>query len=272
MSERFAAFSFVDRIDAVEPGKSVSGRYRIPDTLKDFRHALCCEAVGQCAAWSAMASLDFRFQPVAGIARSVEFFGEARPGATLVMSAEISRADTEAVTYDGIGSIDGQEVVRLIQCLGPMLPMEEFDEAENLRNRFEILLGSGAEPGKFAGVPKFEAKLATREETALSGSFTVPGEGSFFGDHFPRKPVFPGTLFLDLCVRFAAQLVEDGARPIGAYDTKLREFMPPESEWSLRAELVSTEEESRTVEVFLAGRRRPKRILKLLFAKPASRD
>jgi len=266
MSEgRFAAFSFVDKIDSVELGKSISGRYLIPETIAEFRHSLCCEAVGQCAAWSAMAALDFRFRPVAGISRAVEFFAEPKPGQTLLLEAQISRADSEAVTYDGLATIDGREIVKLHQCLGPMLPMEDFDAPGEVRARYEELIGPGAKPGMFGGVPQFDATVTGKTDGALEGKFVVPAEGEFFADHFPRKPVFPGTLFLDLCVRFAGQLVGPGAIPTGATDTKLREFMEPGVELSLKAELVSEEAGPAIVAVFLTGGKRPKRMVQIPF-------
>ncbi len=259
---RFGSFSFVDRIHSVEPGQSVEGSYDIPDSIGDFRHALCCEAVGQCAAWSAMASLDFQYQPVAGISQSVEFFGQANPGDTLALRAEISRADAEAVTYDGWGSVDGSDVVRLHGCLGPMLPMVDFDDPERMQARYAELCEDSAETGRFTGVPHFEATdISEIEAGVLGASFQVPGEGDFFADHFPRKPVFPGTLFMDLCTRFGAGLVGEGAQATGAHDSKLRDFMEPGAQLDLQAKL----EDTGLVGIYLSRGKRFKRVVKISF-------
>ena len=117
---RFAAFSFVDEIISDEVGKAIVGKYFIPEQAPDFRQALCCEAVGQCAALSAMAAQDFQYQPVAGITRSVDFLAEANPGDVLDLQSELTRCDELAVTYKGVASVDGKEVVALHGCLGPM--------------------------------------------------------------------------------------------------------------------------------------------------------
>lgn len=265
MNGRFAAFSFVDRIESVDPGKSVTGLYHIPDHLGDFRHALCCEAVGQCAAWSAMAALDFGFQPVAGISRSVEFLGEARPGDTLVLTAEISNNNSEAVAYDGRATIDGREIVRLNQCLGPMLPMVEFDDVERMSGRYRLLTESGAVPGAFPGIPELEATVVSSDGDTLQGQFTVPSEAAFFSDHFPRKPVFPGTLFIDLCVRLASRLVDDHLVPLGVNGAKLREFMEPGADLGIIAKKKAGETGPCEVDILLEGPSRPKRVVRVPF-------
>jgi len=267
MEGHFAAFSFVDKIDTVTPGRSIEGRYFVPGNLPHFRHALCCEAVGQCAAWSAMAALDFQFRPVAGISSSVEFFDEVKPGETLILTAELSRSDSEAVTYNGWATAGGRRIVQLNECLGPMLPMEHFDDPEAVRARCRRLTGPGAESGLFPGVPEFSATVTSRDETSLEGFFRVPDTAGFFADHFPRKPVFPGTLFLDLCVRFASQLAGAGLRPAGARDTKLREFMEPGAELSLRAERSDGEDGGCWVDVLQTGGKRAKRLVKIPFAR-----
>lgn len=265
MNGRFAAFSFVDRIESVEPGKSITGIYQIPDHVDDFRHALCCEAVGQCAAWSAMAALEFGYQPVAGISRSVEFLGEARPGDTLALTAEISNNNSEAVAYDGLATVEGREIVRLNQCLGPMLTMVEFDDVERMSQRYQVLIGSGAAPGAFPGVPSFEASVISSDDESIQGQFTVPSEAGFFSDHFPRKPVFPGTLFIDLCVRFASQLVDASLIPLGVNGAKLREFMEPGTELGIIAKKKSGDDGTCEVDILLEGPSRPKRVVRVPF-------
>ena len=64
----------------------------------------------------------------------------------------------------------------------------------------------------------------------------VPESEAFFADHFPRKPVFPGTLLMTLCINIARRLVSPEAIPIGIYHAKIREFMPPGSRLEFTAE------------------------------------
>ena len=62
----FAAYSFVDRIEAFEPGRGARATFAIPGGLARFPAAFVAEAVGQLAAWVSMEHIDFRGRPVAG--------------------------------------------------------------------------------------------------------------------------------------------------------------------------------------------------------------
>ena len=122
MDEHFRAFSFVDQITAVQPGVRIRGRYAIPPALEAFAPSLVAEAVGQLAAWSAMAALNFERRPVAGLAGRIELLSPVCPGQTLELSADLESADAEAVAYGGIANADGVPIVRLNDCVGPMVP------------------------------------------------------------------------------------------------------------------------------------------------------
>jgi 3-hydroxymyristoyl/3-hydroxydecanoyl-(acyl carrier protein) dehydratase len=61
----------------------------------------------------------------------------------------------------------------------------------------------------------------------------VPASARFFGDHFPRRPVFPATLLLDALIRLAVQLAGEALppgqrlRPARVADVKMRSFILP---------------------------------------------
>ena len=226
MDGHFRAFSFVDRITAVEPGVRSRGTYQIPARLAEFPSSLVAEAVGQLAAWSAMAKLDFKVRPVAGLAGKVEFLAPVRPGQTLELAAEIETAELDAVAYGGTASVDGKPVIILENCVGPMLPLEEFDDPQAVRDRFATLQNPGATPGVFGGVPTISFNR-TNSEVGKSARATlqVPADAPFFTDHFPRRPVFPGTLLMNVNLQLAAALAQ---LPVGVtaaeVNDKLLEF------------------------------------------------
>src|SRR5437762_2871011 len=85
------------------------------------------QAVGQLAAWVSMAHIDFRGRPVAALATETRFHGDAIPGRTLELAVDIDDCDDDAVAYSGSASVDGKTIIELIHCLGPMLPVAEFD-------------------------------------------------------------------------------------------------------------------------------------------------
>jgi 3-hydroxymyristoyl/3-hydroxydecanoyl-(acyl carrier protein) dehydratase len=263
MSERFSAFSFVDRITRLELGTRAEGCYAVPAGLARFPSCLAVEAVGQLAAWASMSQLDFRVRPVAGIAAEARFFNEATPGETLDLEVELESCNEEAVAYSGWARMNGAEIVELKHSLGPMLPMEDFDSAEDVRARFEVLRGPGARIGRFQGVvaPRIVVTDQVRGES-LRADMHVPASAPLFADHFPRRPVFPATLLLDTQIELGLQLASEapGAerllKPARVTDVKMRAFIPPGETVELRIEMSSQATDA--AECSLAARLRGK--------------
>lgn len=233
-NEHFRAFSFVTRIISVEKGKSIRGSYVIPPDIDAFPGSLVSEAIGQLAAWSAMAAFDFKFRPVAGLAGKIELLGAVRPGQTLELTADLESVEEDAAAYGGTACVDGVPVIRVQHCVGPMLPVEDFDDPQAVRARFELLCRQGAEPGGFRGLPNFALeKISGENGKTKSATIQVPAAAPFFADHFPRRPVFPGTLLMHLNLELAAALATEIPPPDGAWklrgisDVKLRAFTPP---------------------------------------------
>jgi 3-hydroxymyristoyl/3-hydroxydecanoyl-(acyl carrier protein) dehydratase len=253
MSDHFHAFSFVDRILSDEVGSRIVGEYEIPASIDSFPLSLVSESIGQCAAMSAMKSVDFQFRPVAGIAGAVDFCGEVKPGQTLRLEADVVKADEEAVGYGGVAKVDGEPIVRLHDCLGPMVGMADFDDPEAVRGRYDLLRSDGAETGAFSGVPEFSFAITSLVEgESAEAEFTIPESADFFGDHFPRNPVFPGTLLMDLNLRLVSVLAETipeegNWKATGMSSVKLRAFMPPGEALSLQAKVEEIEGDKATV-------------------------
>lgn len=248
MTDHFAAFSFVDRITALEPGVRARGTFAVPADLSAFPACLVAEAVGQLAAWVAMSKIDFRGRPVAALATETIFHGDVAPGSRLELSVEVESCDDDAIAYGGAARVDGREVIELKHCLGPMLPVQEFDAPDALRERFRLLCAEGAPGGRFRGV-------ATPELSALEGeagrsaraALRIPTTAPFFADHFPRRPVFPATLLLDTQIRLALDLaraaIAPGTRaslvPQRMTNVKMRSFIEPGQTVVIGAELAA---------------------------------
>jgi 3-hydroxymyristoyl/3-hydroxydecanoyl-(acyl carrier protein) dehydratase len=243
----FAAYSFVDRIDEFEPGRRARGTFAIPPNVGEFPAALVAEAVGQLAAWVAMDHIDFRGRPVAALATETRFLGDARPGDTLTLVVDLYDCDDDAVAYNGHATIDGRPVIELIDCLGPMLPVADFDSPDALRDRLALLRTTGARPGRFGGIEPLRPRVTHRvPANALLATLDVPADAPFFGDHFPRRPVFPATLLLDTMMRLALELARDapaGAdlRPLRVTNVKVRSFIVPSQRLVIGVELASTD-------------------------------
>jgi len=231
----FAAYSFVDRIVEFVPGKRARATFAIPADVAAFPSAFVAEAVGQLAAWVSMDWIDFRGRPVAALATETRFHGETKPGQSLDLDVDILECDHEAVAYNGHASVGGRRIIELVDCLGPMLPVADFDAPEALRERLALLRDGGAAPGRFRGVDPIPVDVTHRVAgETLRGVLDVPSDAPFFADHFPRRPVFPATLLLDMKMRLAIDLARDapamnGATPraLRVTHVKMRSFIVP---------------------------------------------
>ena len=245
MSPHFAAYSFVDRITELEPAKRARGMFAVPAELPAFSSCLVAEAVGQLAAWVSMAHIDFRGRPVAALATETRFSGDAIPGRALDLAVEIADCDEEMVAYSGAAFVDGRRIVELIDCLGPMLPVADFDSPDALRERFELLLDGGAAPGRFGGVQLPDVTIVEHVAGAsIHATLDVPTSAPFFGDHFPRRAVFPATLLLDTQIRLACELArgapwrkDSEPRPLRVTNVKVRAFTLPGQRLELSVDL-----------------------------------
>ena len=247
----FAAFSFVDRITGFTPGKGAHGVFHVPAAVTEFPACLVAEAVGQLAAWVSMEHIRYRGRPVAALAGETRFLGAVAPGDLLELTVEIDDVDDDAVSYHGWADVAGRRVIELNNCLGPMLPVAEFDAPEALRERFALLRGAGATPDRFHGVVAPDA--ATVEHVpgqSVRANLDVPRSAPFFADHFPRRPVFPATLLLNAQIALAARIAREARRGNGVADpvpvrmthVKMRAFIVPGQQVDLSAELAGMQD------------------------------
>lgn len=262
---RYAAFTFVDRIVALDPGVSARGSFHVPVHAGHFPTSLLAEATGQLAAWVAVAKLGFRLRPVAGIAHETIYGGAPQPGDTLETEIRIDSCEDDAVAYQGWCRIRGATVLELRDCVGPMLPLEDFDDPAAMRAFHDRLLTTGADVDRFPGVEV--VPLVPLDHVAgerARARLDVPAQAPFFSDHFPRRPVFPGTLLLDRMTTLAAGVAREAAdgREVVARrvtDVKLRAFTEPGATLTLEASISRLDERwiAAALEARAEGQRRP---------------
>jgi 3-hydroxyacyl-[acyl-carrier-protein] dehydratase len=85
----------------------------------------------------------------------------------------------------------------------------------------------------------------------MTATLQVPGidEAPYFADHFPRRPVFPGTLLIDALAGLAMQLASEALpagpplMPTSISNVKIRTFTTPGTTLELEVELLETEGE-----------------------------
>lgn len=245
MPDQGGTFSFVDRIIDLEAGRRARGCFAVPAGLSEFSPCLVAEAVGQLAAWVAMAREDFLRRPVAALAGEGRIGGTATPGQTLQLGVEIEEWNDDAVAYAGWARMGDMSVMELRHCVGALLPLEDFDAPEAARQQFAQLCQAGVRPGRFRGVGDFDVVVTEREAgERLRGSLQVPETAPFFAEHFLRRPVFPATLLLDVQMRMAIDVARAAlpeaagmrVQPGRVADVKLRSFILPGQVVELSAE------------------------------------
>lgn len=244
------AFLLVDRITEIDPGKRARGSFAIPGELRDLSPCLVAEAVGQLAAWVAMANAEFRSRPVAGLAGEVKFKERAAPGTILDLEVELEACESDAVLYNGWARVGDMPILEMSRCVGPMLPMEDFEDPEAARERFELLCGDEAPCRGFSSAAAQSPRVVLIDRTPgkrVRAAMQVPMSAPFFADHFPRKPVLPGTLLVDAQLRVAVELAAEAIDPSGrmlfraarVYNLKLRSLVHPGQAVEICAEVLA---------------------------------
>jgi 3-hydroxymyristoyl/3-hydroxydecanoyl-(acyl carrier protein) dehydratase len=250
-----AAFHFVDRIDACDPDGVVRGSVTVPSTVSCLLPCLVAEAVGQLAAWAAMAQMQFETRPVAALVAEARLHGTPLAGERVDLTATFASMSQDAVVYTGSAAVAGATVLELDGCVGAMRPMDEFDDAQRVRRLFESLRGGALATAKdnraaavtLPGVVVLPCPPENPRE--CRATLAVPATAPYLADHFPRRPVFPATLLLHTMLGLGSETVHREVTAAGAQsslsvrrvrDVKMRSFVDPGTQLELSARVVST--------------------------------
>ncbi len=249
-------FVFVDRIIAISADHARGELHWAADG-PPVPEWLAIEAVGQLAAWIAIARCEFASRPVAALVGEVQLAHGADRG-PLALEARIDRLDGRAVLYSGSARCGTTEVAVLRRCVGPLLPMEAFDDPAAVRQRFERLCaGPATAAGRGAsGVPSVTVEPAEILDGTARAQLRVPLAAEFFVDHFPRRPVFPASLLAEAQNRITRPIVAralgtvpEGVGIVRIADFKVRAFSPPGQVLELGAVARPAHEDGAVVDV-----------------------
>jgi 3-hydroxymyristoyl/3-hydroxydecanoyl-(acyl carrier protein) dehydratase len=252
------SFLFVDRIDALD-ADAARGQFDLSQGDDALPAWLVIEAIGQLAGWIAMRRTDFRSRPVAALVADLRI-GDAAAclrGGTLSLEARIERLDGRAILYSGAARCGDALVAELRRSVGPLLPLELFDDPDVMRQRCADLCAGRAPQRARGALPRGElASVELLDDGVRRARLDVPVAAPFFADHFPRRAVYPATLLADaqaqLALGVAAEaLAVDAARVavVGLRDFKVRAFSEPGQQLDLEAAPDTVEAEQATVRV-----------------------
>jgi len=115
-------FSLVDRIVALEAGKSITSVKNVSlaeEYLQDhfpgfpvLPGVMMVESLVQASAWLLRHTEDFRFSTILlKQAKALKFNNFVTPGKTLIVTSIIHKIDDTECTFKGDGSVDGQSAI-----------------------------------------------------------------------------------------------------------------------------------------------------------------
>src|SRR5262249_8540467 len=192
------------------------------------------------------------------------------------LAADIESVDADACDYCGSASVDGQPLLRLIHCVGPMLSQEELEDVNAVRGLYLSLCAGESGPSAFSGVPPLDLTRTGGEPGQIAtGVLNVPTAAEFFADHFPRRALFPATLLVNEIVNFVTDFATKESAPEtgftwvprGLYGVKIRAFTKPGETLDVVAEVKKREIDSLLISVEVRNGQRNAANLRIALAK-----
>jgi 3-hydroxymyristoyl/3-hydroxydecanoyl-(acyl carrier protein) dehydratase len=142
-------FRFVDRIEAWEPWRRISGRktvsfeeYSVKEPFGDEPHlpeSLVLESLLQLGNWLVLLSSDFRTASVLLGLDEIRFQGTLRPGERLDMRVDLLQRREDGFVFAGEGTADGRRVVTGARCLAGAIAADALNDPADLRLLFSEL-------------------------------------------------------------------------------------------------------------------------------------
>lgn len=192
-----------------------------------------------------MKKLDFAQRPVAASAGRVIVNPTRQLEGSLDLEVEITAMRHQALSYRGSVTSCGEPVLSLEKAIGPLLPMEIFDDHERVRRAFETLRHGGLPVRALASPDDYSPQITILESDPCAGfeaRLEIPEASAIYADHFPRKPLFPATLLLGAQIEQARLLFPRSDGSLRTVEevrgVKVRSFSSPGEELILRGRVV----------------------------------
>ncbi len=245
-------FLFVDRIVESSPGQLIRGIKHV--TSNDaflsvdeqgrpcFISSLIGETLGQLAAWNVMELQGFTRRPVAGIVASASMHRRAYVGETLLLESFIEHLDDSVMQYHSEARVGSELVFSLEGALGPLLPMDDFIDLNEVKQQFSEINRPGdwsvisKESGpildddlimglKLPVVPMiFDRIRSSQPGVSLIAEKRISRAAPYFADHFPRKPVLPMTVLLECKLNLADEFIRRAGYSVRYEVSQLRKI------------------------------------------------
>ncbi len=277
-------FLFVDRILEFEKNKSAAGiknvsfsdEYlaNIAPGFPIMPRSLSVEAIAQLFSWLTIFSMDFTVKPIAVMARNMKFYGDARPGDQMFLNVEImSMHETEAICK-GTVTVDGKIITELNDAICAFIPMDEMEDVSIVKDiSFSLFANRSVKDyiknksntlREFSDPDRHNYKLNLVDNILeLEPGKHIRGVKNFVrsddvaSDHFPRKPVMPGTMMIESLAQISERLLARTVKEKNGSNikillkemtkTKFRKFVEPGDQLTLDVNLIKLEDDSALV-------------------------
>lgn len=230
-------FLFVDRLIEVVPGERAVGLKNVTmsepglveltpgSMLLPQSHTV--EAIAHCISWLVIASQDFRSKPIAVTTNKMLFDGWARPGDQLRLEAEIHAMREDGALCSGRALIDDRAVATMENGICAYVPIEALEDEVLVRARYRFLCGEEPEAeevwsaeglkerwplvaGQLWPYHLLDKVVAWEPGKRLVAVKAVTRVEPMLADHFPKKPVLPGTIMAEVLAQAGLCLLERG--------------------------------------------------------------
>ena len=139
-------FHLIDKVESVEPGKSVRGK-KLTSLSEDYWEAsddgpvmpypFVLEALCQAGTWLVMISTDRRKRAALLSIGSVDFLDVARPGDVLDLDGRVDSMSDEVAVVSGTVSIDGRPILEASDIMCALIDagdLADLDDTKRLQN------------------------------------------------------------------------------------------------------------------------------------------
>jgi 3-hydroxymyristoyl/3-hydroxydecanoyl-(acyl carrier protein) dehydratase len=282
-------FLFVDRIYEYQEKKFIRGIknvtrnegffYWLPNGQRVLSPAVITEALAQLGSWLKIVSVDFTKRPVLLADEITTYHSFVEVGDQVDLFVEVLGFEDDVVVTSSRAEVRGRPVLTVKCCRGYMLPMEDFNDPEDVRRMFRNLYRpelKDVEPvadnytriPAIAGRQSFEALrfidgLIKHEPfSKVTGFKNFTSCEPYFKDHFPRKPVVPGVLLMTFMGEVCQYLIKDeldiplrsrALIPLYIQNVRFRKFVEPGDQCVLQAEIKAGDARQNNQEIIVVA-------------------
>jgi 3-hydroxyacyl-[acyl-carrier-protein] dehydratase len=144
--EHDVRFHLIDKVEAVEPGKSIRGR-KLTSLSEDYwedsddgpvmPYPFVLEALCQAGTWLVMITTERRKRAALLSIGSVEFLDDVHPGDVLDLDGTVDSMSDEVAVVSGRVTVDGRPILGATDIMCALIDAEDLadlDDTERLQN------------------------------------------------------------------------------------------------------------------------------------------